>query len=41
MKTLTAKVCFEENQFDNIFRLFDVFPNFNFTTSGPMGGYYI
>ena len=33
--------CFEENQFDNIVRILDVLPNFNFTASEPMGDYYI
>ena len=41
MKTKRAKVYFEENQFDNILRHLDVLPNFNFTASRPMGGYYI
>ena len=29
------------NQFHNILRLFDVLPNFPFTTSGMMGDYYL
>ena len=29
------------NQFQNILRLFNVLPNFSFTTSETMGGYYL
>ena len=29
------------NQFHNILRLFDVLPNFSFTTSATMGDYYL
>ena len=29
------------NQFHNILRLFDVLPNFSFTTSETMGDYYL
>ena len=29
------------NQFHNILRLFDVLPNFPFTTSETMDGYYL
>ena len=32
---------FEEKQFDNILRLFDILPNFNFTSSEPMRNYYM
>ena len=36
---ITAKRYFEDNQFDNILRLFHVSPNFPFTTSETMGDY--
>ena len=32
---------FVGNQFDNIFRFFDVLPNFVLTTSGTMYDYYL
>ena len=41
IKTYKEKRYFEENQFDNILRLFDLLQNFNFTTSEPMVDYYI
>ena len=41
IKTWRAEEYLEENQFDNILRLFDVSPNFDFTKSDPMGDYYI
>ena len=41
MKTLKAKENFADNHFRNILRLFDVLPNFAFTTSETMGDYYL
>ena len=41
MKTLKAKENFADNHFCNILRLFDVLPNFAFTTSETMGDYYL
>ena len=32
---------FSDDQFHNILRLFNVLPNFPFTTSEAMGGYYL
>ena len=39
--TQKAKGYFENNQFDNILRLFDVLQNFFFTASEMIGDYYL
>ena len=36
-----SKRNFADNQFHNILRLFDVLPNFPFTTSETIGDYYL
>ena len=38
-KKIKSKRNFADNQFHNILRLFDVLPNFPFTTSETMGDY--
>ena len=40
MKIKKAKENFADNHFYNTLRLFDVLPNFPFTTSETMGDYY-
>ena len=40
-KTYKAKENFSDNHFHNILRLFDVLPNFPFTTSETMRDYYL
>ena len=41
VKTLKAKSNFADNNFYSILRLFDVLPNFPFTTSETMRDYYL
>ena len=41
IKTKKAKENFADNPFHNIVRLFDVLPNFPFTTSETMRDYYL
>ena len=41
MKIYKAKENFPDNHFNNIFRLFDVLPNFPSTTSETMFDYYL
>ena len=40
-KNIKSKKKFSDIQFHNILRLFDVLPNFHFTTSETMGDYYL
>ena len=41
MKILKAKENLADNPSHNIFRLFDILPNFTFTTSETMHVYYL
>ena len=41
IKTQKEKENFTDNQFGNILRLFNVSPNFRFTTSESIGDYYL
>ena len=41
METKKGKENFADNQFHNILRLFDVLPNFSFTTIEAMFDYYL
>ena len=41
INTQKAKGYFEDNQFDNILRLFDVLPNFLFTKIKMIENYYL
>ena len=41
VSTDTTVIVRDYNQFHNILRLFNVLPNFSFTTSETMGDYYL
>ena len=41
METYNAKENFTDNHFHNILRLFDVLPNFAFTTGETMRDYHL
>ena len=41
MRILKSKEDFSDNQVHNIVRLFNVLPNFPFSTSGTISDYYL